>query len=287
MPLPANWRGYYSNQNAAAQHRNGGRPGRSIWSGRDTIATVATFLPAGSDTLVCGWEPSQNVISLQERALPNPSTANAGQFARVNGAGTEYETADVAVAEEIEFVTPDELTGTANALVFNKSAPTDGTIYVFEPEASNTGQVMVAIGGSDYAVLKAAEGGGVEVLEGGEIVNDEPTAFLFHGSTMYWFGTTLGSAARADVGVLTGELAALAADGDFPLTVLPLTSMFTRGALTPANTIAESDDIGATRRSIASALASFGVTGVTIGGSGNELTITTTRPGGTTGDLHL
>ena len=73
---PANWRGYYANQNAAAQHVTGVGD-VTYWSGRGDIATVTAFTPAGSDTLVCGWEPSQNVISLQERALPNPTPANA------------------------------------------------------------------------------------------------------------------------------------------------------------------------------------------------------------------
>ena len=121
-----------------------------------------TAYTAGATTYETHWEPEQERQELLNRpVLPEPSSSNAGQYARVNGPGTGYETGEITIVEEIVHVPADDVTfvTSPNHYTFaNIPNPLlDGTILQFFAKAASTGPVQVRINGTDTAVLKSAE----------------------------------------------------------------------------------------------------------------------------------
>ena len=285
---PSGWIGSYS---TTRQAEDAVTANNQIFyvTGSAWIEQVTTFT-AQTTEYAYRAEPEQERSALLTAKCPTPGMANAGEYCRVNAQGDAYESGVITIPDETIYVSPANVLPhtpfDANRIVLGgTAAPVDGQVYVFIAEWANTGPTNVRIGPTEYGILKSAEVGGASVfesLEGGEFADDLPVGLLYAGNTVYWTGTLLGNAAKYDVGAISGELAALATNGDFPLTVLPLTTMFTRTPIDISMPEDESDDIGATRRSIAAALDTAGVAGVTIGGSGTTVTVTVVRPGGAT-----
>ena len=213
---PANWEGSYTNEAAADRHVDAVND-LTWWTGRPTIAQVTTYVEPGDDTIVCDWRPTQETQEFLARpTLPLPNNFNAGQYARINPAGTAYETA--VVEDEVVFVSEANVTqvgGGVNHIEFqNTTAPTDGTIYHWASETTTTGGVQIRISGSDYGVFKAGETvGSFELFSGGEFENTIPQQVTFQDGALYWTATLLGTAASEDVGMDAGEIPVLNAGG--------------------------------------------------------------------------
>ena len=168
------------------------------------------------------WEPEQERQALLARpVLPVPSMDVVHEYVRVNAAGTAYE--NHTIEEEVEVVTPAELGGSGDVINFSDSVvpPIDGRLYVWITKYPNTGPTTITRDSETYGLVKVAENGGIEAMEGGELVLDHPVIALYHGSTYYWIGTLLGSAAKRDVGADPGELVSVGADGLLPFVTDP------------------------------------------------------------------
>ena len=131
----------------------------------------------------------------------------------------------------VTFVPAGSVAYNGQNITFTTTAPTDGSVYVFFPEANNTGPVNISIGGTSYPVLKSAEAGAFEVLEGSEFDVGEPTTVMVLQGSMYWTGGIVGNAVQFDVGTSPGELVELDATGHVPGPRLPLATESVRGAL--------------------------------------------------------
>ena len=312
------------------------------WTGETAIHRVTAIVPAGTDVTEYPYLPQPEMIEVLNRpALPEATSADAGQIPKVNASG-DYtlqeddggaeitvnpvgalivlrsigiDGTDYRMPDEIEELTPARVSlfgGDVNHYEFlNASIPTTGKSYRFDTLATNTGLVMVRINSSDYAVLKAGELPGTEeTFEGGEWHNGIVQEIVWTGSGFSWIGTLLGNAAQRDVGPDEGELAPLNSLGQLPTQAMPeatdnavtfgqvsgrvltannIDALFNNDPIEASNPTNENEHIGATQRRIAEAFLSLGVTGVSISGTGNIITISTTRPNGSasTSDFDL
>ena len=115
---PEGWLGVYSN---LAEARDAVTAiGQIVFAaGGFVVEQVTTFVPPTAD-YSHHWEPEQERQALLARpVLPDPSTSNVLQFARVNADGDAYETAAVAIAdipEEIYAVPAADVTQVGNAI---------------------------------------------------------------------------------------------------------------------------------------------------------------------------
>ena len=207
---PSNWRGAYNTQESAEAHVRGIND-ITYWRGAGTVRRVTSF---SSENYAYEWQPEQERLQLlSSPRLPDPSTANAGQYAKINTAGDAYETGALAIpetSEEIVHVLADDVSfvgGDVNAInLANAPAVAEGLIYQFFSEGVNTGEVRVHIGTENYVVFKSAELGAFEVFEGGELTNTQPVQLTYSGGSLWWTGTLLGNAAGKDIGLFEGEI---------------------------------------------------------------------------------
>ena len=207
---PTGWRGSY--QNRAAAERVINAVGQIVWwTGAANMKQASAYTHGG---VVYAWEPEQERQEILTRpVLPDPTPETAGQYAKINTAGNEYEVAPLEipeVVEEIVHVPADDVSfvsSDVNLIEFtNVPTATDGIIYQFFSEGVNTGEVRIRISGTDYVVFKSAEFGAFEVLSGGELENTQPVQLTYYEASFYWTGTLLGNAAGKDIGLFEGEI---------------------------------------------------------------------------------
>ena len=209
---------------------------------------VAAYSPPSNDQVFqYFWQPWSEQTHFEAPISINPDTGNA-RLTLSDGKIWRGDTSDQPIEVDPETgiyeVPADDVTYTGENIALANVPPlTQGVIIHFVPKGNNTGTVFITVGGETYQVFKASSLGGAEIFDGGELENGQPVQFVHESGVLYWWGTTLGSAARRDVGIETGELVALNADGRVSSTLLGANPVVGYSLSQTANGAAWTEDI--------------------------------------------